>query len=137
MTRFWITVEQGVNFVLKCLEQMVGGELFVPKLPSMNMMDLAKIIGPECKMEIVGIRPGEKLHEVMIPRDDARRTLEYDDHYIIQPDFRFWGGRFKNNGGKPVADDFEYNSGTNPWKLTSKEMQKMVETLGSSTASKQ
>ena len=137
MTRFWITIEQGVNFVLKCLEQMVGGELFVPKLPSMNMMDLAKVIGPECKIEIIGIRPGEKLHEVMIPRDDARRTLEYDDHYIIQPDFRFWGGRFKNNGGKPVVDDFEYNSGTNPWKLTSKEMQKMVETLGSSTASKQ
>jgi UDP-N-acetylglucosamine 4,6-dehydratase len=129
MTRFWITLEQGVNFVLKCLERMVGGELFVPKLPSMNMMDLAKVIGPECKVEIIGIRPGEKLHEVMIPRDDARRTLEYDDHYIIQPDFNFWSGRFRNNGGKPVVDDFEYNSGTNPWKLTSEEMQIMVETL--------
>jgi len=84
MTRFWITLEQGVNFVLNCLTTMIGGELFVPKLPSMNIMDLAKVIAPECKTEIVGIRPGEKLHEVMIPRDDARRSLEYDNHYVIQ-----------------------------------------------------
>jgi len=87
MTRFWITLEQGVNFVLSRLEKMVGGELFVPKIPSMNIMDLAKVIAPECKTEIVGIRPGEKLHELMITRDDARRTLEFRDHYIIQPEF--------------------------------------------------
>jgi len=122
MTRFWITLEQGVNFVLKGLETMVGGELFVPKLPSMNMMDLAKVMAPECKTEIVGIRPGEKLHEVMIPKDDARRTLEFDDHYVLQPDFQFWGKRFKENGGKPVADDFEYDSDTNPWRLKPEEM---------------
>jgi UDP-N-acetylglucosamine 4,6-dehydratase len=129
MTRFWITLEQGVNFVLGCLEQMVGGELFVPKLPSMNIMDLAKVIAPKGKTEIIGIRPGEKLHEVMIPRDDARRTLEYKDHYVIQPDFTFWGKRFVNNYGIPVIEDFEYNSGTNPWMLSAEEMKEIVRGL--------
>ena len=128
MTRFWITLEQGVDFVLNCLEQMVGGELFVPKIPSMNIMDLAKAIDPECKTEIVGVRPGEKLHEIMVTRDDARRTLEYDDHYVVQPDFEYWGHRCKENGGKRVAEDFEYNSGTNPWFLTIDEMREMIET---------
>jgi len=127
MTRFWITLEQGVNFVLKCLEQMVGGELFVPKIPSMNIMDLATAVAPECKTEIVGIRPGEKLHEVMVTRDDTRKTLEYKDYYIVQPDFQFWGRRFKSNGGNPLPEDFEYNSGTNPWFLTIDEMREMVE----------
>jgi UDP-N-acetylglucosamine 4,6-dehydratase/5-epimerase len=129
MTRFWITLEQGVNFVLSRLESMVGGELFVPKIPSMNIMDLAKVIAPECPTEIVGIRPGEKLHEVMIPRDDARRTLEFDNHYVIQPDFDFWGRRFNNNGGKSLPDEFEYNSDTNPWKLTSMEMMEIIKRL--------
>ena len=130
MTRFWITLEQGVNFVLCRLETMVGGELFVPKLPSMNIMDLAKVIAPECKTEIIGIRPGEKLHEVMIPKDDARRTIEYADHYIIQPDFDFWGRRFTSNGGQSVPDEFEYNSGDNPWMLTPKEMGEIIRSLG-------
>jgi UDP-N-acetylglucosamine 4,6-dehydratase len=129
MTRFWITLEQGVDFVLKCLELMVGGELFVPKIPSMNMMDLAKAIAPECKTEIIGIRPGEKLHEVMVPKDDAHRTIEYDDKYIIKSDFRFFDHRFNSNGGKPVPEDFEYNSGTNPWKLTIEEAREMIESL--------
>ena len=129
MTRFWITLEQGVDFVLNCLEQMVGGELYVPKIPSMNIMDLAKAIAPECKTEIVGVRPGEKLHEVMITRDDARRTIEYKDYYIVQPDFQFWGSRFENNGGNPLPEDFEYNSGTNPWFLTIDEMRDMVESI--------
>jgi len=127
MTRFWIILEQGVNFVLNCLEQMVGGELFVPKIPSMNIMDLAKAIDPECKTEIVGIRPGEKLHEIMVTKDDARKTLEYKDHYVVQPDFEYWGHRCKENGGKRVAEDFEYNSGTNPWFLTIDEMREMLE----------
>ncbi len=129
MTRFWITLEQGVNFVLSRLEKMVGGELFVPKIPSMNIMDLAKVIAPECKTEIVGIRPGEKLHELMITRDDARRTLEFRDHYIIQPEFQFWKQRHNNKKGKPVTEDFEYNSGTNEWKLTIKEMQTILKNL--------
>lgn len=129
MTRFWITLEQGVNFVLDSLERMVGGELFVPKIPSMNIMDLAKAIAPECKTEVVGIRPGEKLHEVMVPRDDARRTLEFDSYYLIQPDFNFWGRRFKNNGGKPVPEDFEYNSGTNTCWLSVDELREILKTL--------
>jgi UDP-N-acetylglucosamine 4,6-dehydratase/5-epimerase len=129
MTRFWITLEQGVDFVFKCLEIMVGGELFVPKIPSMNMMDLAKAIAPECKTEIIGIRPGEKLHEIMVPRDEAHRTIEYDDKYIIQPDFRFFGRRFNPNSGKPVPEGFEYNSETNPWKLSIDEMREIIRSL--------
>lgn len=129
MTRFWITLDKGVNFVLSCLDAMVGGELFVPKLPSMNIMDLAKVIAPECKANIIGIRPGEKLHEVMITRDDARRTIEYADNYIIQPDFDFWGRRFTNNGGKAVPEAFEYSSGENPWMLTSEEMGEIIRSL--------
>ena len=128
MTRFWITIEQGVNFVLDCLERMVGGELFVPKLPSMNIMDLAKAIDPECKTEIIGIRPGEKIHEVMIPMDEARRTVEFDSYYIIQPNFSFWEKR-NNHGGKPVDENFEYNSGTNPWILTVDDMKRIIKTL--------
>ena len=129
MTRFWITLEQGAKFVLKCLETMVGGELFVPKIPSMNMMDLAKAICPECKTEIIGIRPGEKLHEVMVPKDDAHRTLEYEDYYLIQPDFRFFGRRFNIEKGKQVSNDFEYSSDTNPWKLSVKEAREMIKGL--------
>jgi UDP-N-acetylglucosamine 4,6-dehydratase len=128
MTRFWITIEQGVNFVLDCLERMVGGELFIPKLPSLNIMDLAKAIDPKRKTKIIGIRPGEKIHEVMIPIDDARRTVEFDSYYIIQPDFLFWEKR-NNHSGKPVPENFEYNSGTNPWRLTVEEMKGMIKTL--------
>ena len=128
MTRFWITIEQGVNFVLDCLEQMVGGELFVPKLPSMNIMDLAKAIDPACKTEIIGIRAGEKIHEVMIPMDEARRTVEFDSYYILQPNFGFWEKR-NNHSGKPVDENFEYNSGTNPWVLTVEDMQRIIKTL--------
>jgi len=129
MTRFWITLDQAVEFVLKCLEIMVGGELFVPKIPSMNMMDLAKATCPECKTEIVGIRPGEKLHEIMIPKGAACRTLEYENYYIIQPDFNFWGRRFNGENGKQISDDFEYSSDTNPWKLSVEEAREMVKAL--------
>ena len=133
MTRFWITLDQGVNFVLDCLERMVGGELFVPKLPSMNIMDLAKAIAPKCQTRIIGIRPGEKLHEVMITKDDARKTLEFDNYYIIQPQFRFFEGRFKNNGGKSVPEDFEYNSQSNTWWLTENDLKDMLEKLPTRT----
>lgn len=129
MTRFWITLEHGVDFVLDCLEKMVGGELFVPKLPSMNIMDLAKAIAPECKTKVVGIRPGEKLHEIMIPRDEARNTLEFKNYFIIQPDFRFFGHRFKNKYGKLVPEDFEYNSGTNKQQLSVEELRKILRFL--------
>ncbi len=129
MTRFWITLEHGVNFVLDCLKRMVGGEIFVPKIPSMNIMDLAKAICPQCKTKLVGIRPGEKLHEVMVPKDDARNTVEFDDHYVIKPAFRFFKRRFCENGCKKVDEGFEYNSNTNPWKLSVEDMKKMIEEL--------
>jgi UDP-N-acetylglucosamine 4,6-dehydratase len=129
MTRFWVTLEKGVNFVLDCLQMMVGGELFVPKIPSMNIMDLAKAIAPECETEIVGIRSGEKIHELMIPKDEAHKTLEFDDFYVIQPDFDFWERRTPWNGGGQVEDDFEYSSGTNPWKLTVDDMRTLIEKL--------
>jgi UDP-N-acetylglucosamine 4,6-dehydratase len=129
MTRFWITLEQGVNFVLKCLETMVGGELFVPKIPSMNMLDLAKALAPECKTKIIGIRAGEKINEVMIPKDDAYRAIEYDDKYVIMPEHDFFPCRFDINGGKPVAEGFEYNSETNPLKLSIDEAREMIATI--------
>ena len=129
MTRFWITLEHGVDFVLKCLERMVGGEIFVPKIPSMNIMDLAKAICPGCKTEIVGIRPGEKLNEIMVPRDDARNTVEFDDCYVIKPTFRFFSRRFSEEGSGPVPEDFEYNSGTNSQWLTVDKLKEMVGAL--------
>ena len=130
MTRFWITINQAVDFVLKCLETMLGGELFVPKIPSMSMMDLANAICPRCEIKEIGIRAGEKIHEVMIPKEDGRRTLEFDQYYVIQPDFRFWGRRFKNNDGKSVPDDFQYDSGTNPWRFSIEDMRSVIEELG-------
>lgn len=129
MTRFWITLQQGVDFVLDSLERMVGGEMFVPKLPSMNIMDLAKAIAPECPVRIVGIRPGEKLHELMIPRDDARRTLEFEKYYLIQPDFRFWERRYVRNGAHTLPEDFEYSSDTNPRYLGVEEMREIIRGL--------
>ena len=129
MTRFWITLEQGVDFVLKCLERMVGGEIFVPKIPSMNIMDIAKAICPECATEVAGIRPGEKLHEVMIPIDDARNTLEYEDYYMIKPSFHFFRRRFNEDVCQSVPEDFEYNSGTNTWWLTPEELREMIKSI--------
>jgi UDP-N-acetylglucosamine 4,6-dehydratase len=129
MTRFWITLEEGVKFVLRCLGQMVGGELFVPKLPSMNIMDLVAAIAPKCQTEIIGIRPGEKLHEVMITEDDARNTLEYKDYYVIKPDFRYFERRFNDGEGKPVPEDFEYNSLNNPWRLKPEELRKLIKKM--------
>ena len=127
MTRFWITLEQGVEFVLWSLEHMCGGELFVPKIPSMNIMDLVKAMAPECETRIVGIRPGEKLHELMITRDDARRTLEFDKFYVVQPEFHYWHRRSNWEKGAPVPDDFEYSSGDNPWRLTIDEMKAILD----------
>lgn len=128
MTRFWISLEQAVRFVLNRLMRMVGGELFVPKLPSMNIVDLAKALAPECQLKMIGIRPGEKLHEIMITMDDARRTVEFADHYLVKPDFEFFGHRFGNDIGTSVPEDFEYNSADNPWRLTIDELRGMIET---------
>jgi len=131
MTRFWITLEQGVQFVVSCLGRMQGGEVFVPKIPSMNIMDLAHAIAPDCKTEIVGIRPGEKMHEVMVPEDDARHTIEYEDSYVILPSFHDWDSDAytKQNGGKLCPDGFRYSSDTNSQWVTVEQLHKMVGTL--------
>lgn len=126
MTRFWITLEQGVRFALECLERMVGGEMFIPKIPSMNIMDLAKAVAPECSIKYIGIRPGEKLHEVMIPVDEARRTIEYNGYYVIKPEFRFFASRYKKNGGAQVPEGFEYSSETNTRWLSIDELREML-----------
>lgn len=114
MTRFWITLDQGVNFVLSSLEIMSGGEIFVPKIPSMKVVDFAAAIAPDLPQEIVGIRPGEKLHETMITPDDARMTLELQDRYIIEPSFAFWSNvHLAGHNARSVADGFEYASNQN------------------------
>jgi len=125
MTRFWITLDQGVQFVLDCLNRMYGGEIFIPKLPSMQITDLAEAIAPGCNIEYVGIRPGEKLHEVMIPKDDAHHTIEFENFYIIQPQFPWWG-KEKCQEGSPLPDGFRYSSDTNDWWLSISELRKMV-----------
>jgi UDP-N-acetylglucosamine 4,6-dehydratase len=118
MTRFWITLQQGVAFVLKDFQRMQGGEIFVPKIPSVRIVDLAKAMAPDLRTKIIGIRPGEKLHETMCPADDSHLTLEFDDHYVIRPSIRFVDrvdfrcNPLGENGG-PVAQGFEFNSGTN------------------------
>jgi len=124
MTRFWITLDQGVQFVIDSLERMHGGEIFVPKIPSMKVMDLAKAIAPDCDVEIVGIRPGEKLHEAMIMEDDARHTVEFDDHYVIQPEFPWWSKNFAE-GGKSLPEGFAYTSDNNTEWLTIEQLEKL------------
>lgn len=128
MTRFWITLEQGVRFVLENFARMQGGELFVPKIPSMNIMDLARAIAPECATEIVGIRPGEKLHEYMISCEDSRNTLEYSDYYVIQPQFIWWNQAqyTGTNGGKPVSEGFSYSSDNNTRWLSIDELREII-----------
>jgi len=131
MTRFWITLEHGVQFVLDSLKRMQGGELFVPKIPSMNIMDLAKAIAPKVKTKIIGIRPGEKIHEIMISPDDAINTLEFDSYYVIQPAHPWWDNLdyLKINGGKKVEDGFSYSSGNNTHWLTIEELKKVITKL--------
>jgi UDP-N-acetylglucosamine 4,6-dehydratase len=129
MTRFWITLEQGITLVLAAIKWMRGGEIFVPKIPSMKIVDLARAMAPECRLEIIGIRPGEKLHEVMIPGDESRNTFEYDTHYIIAPAFHEWTTfDFRSNGGRPTAEGFMYSSDTNDHWLTSDELRAMAGT---------
>ncbi|MEP2827849.1 UDP-N-acetylglucosamine 4,6-dehydratase (inverting) [Parvibaculum sp.] len=120
MTRFWITLQEGVDFVIRNFERMHGGEIFVPKIPSVRITDLASAMAPELKQEIIGIRPGEKLHETMCPADDSHLTVEFPDHFVIRPTIKFFRGDvdyLTNNieeRGEPVAQGFDYSSGTNP-----------------------
>ncbi|MDH5765603.1 MAG: UDP-N-acetylglucosamine 4,6-dehydratase (inverting) [Gammaproteobacteria bacterium] len=128
MTRFWITLQQGVDFVLKNFDRMQGGEIFVPKIPSVRVVDLATAMAPELEQKIIGIRPGEKLHEIMCPADDSHLTLEFDDHYVIQPTIKFHHVDldYSRNGlgevGKLVNQGFAYDSGENPHFLTIEEI---------------
>jgi UDP-N-acetylglucosamine 4,6-dehydratase len=126
MTRFWITLDQGVAFVCSCLGMMRGGEIFVPKIPSMKIVDLAAAIAPGLKHKIVGIRPGEKLHEVMITSDDARATRDLGDRYVILPATLLWQDKARKLDGKPVADDFRYASDTNERWLTTAALLKLI-----------
>jgi UDP-N-acetylglucosamine 4,6-dehydratase len=130
MTRFWITLPQAVELVLKAFKYMTGGEIFVPKIPSMRMEDFARAIAPQADIEEVGIRPGEKMHEVMIPEDDARHTREYDDHYRIIPEFLNWQApKDFGNGGKELPEGFSYRSDNNSWWLTKDELLEIISGL--------
>lgn len=131
MTRFWLRLEDGVEFVLKNFQRMQGGEIFIPKIPSMRIVDLVEAMAPELSMKVIGIRPGEKLHEVMCPSDIYYDTIEFSDHFVIKPSIKFWeGADYTVNAlgekGKPVPDGFEYNSGTNPHFLTVEELRAML-----------
>lgn len=131
MTRFFITLEQGVNFVLQSFSNMVGGEIFVPKIPSVTITDVAKAIAPDCEQIVSGIRPGEKLHEIMVTEDDARYTMEFPDMYVIQPQFHWWNQHsYKISNAKdaqPCMENFNYRSDTNPNFLTVDEIAKLAE----------
>jgi UDP-N-acetylglucosamine 4,6-dehydratase len=125
MTRFWLTLEQGVKFVIRCLEQMHGGEIFVPKIPSMRLLDLAETVAPGCQVEYIGIRPGEKLHEVLVSEDESRQTLETEDMYVIQPSHPWW--KSENwVGAKPLREGFRYSSDSNERWLTRRELEELV-----------
>lgn len=125
MTRFWLTLEQGVRFVIRCTEQMEGGEVFVPKIPSTRIIDLAKVIAPDAELEVVGIRPGEKLHEVLINEDEARSTLEREDMYVVTPTVPLWQ-RDLQYKGNPLPDGFRYASDTNPQWLTIEQIRAII-----------
>jgi UDP-N-acetylglucosamine 4,6-dehydratase/5-epimerase len=134
MTRFWITLQQGVAFVLRSFERMYGGEIFVPKIPSTTITDLATAMAPGLAHKIVGVRPGEKLHEIMCPKDDAHLTIEFADHFVIQPTILFtqhpeFSVNRSGERGTAVGDTFEYNSGTNPHFLNVGEIRKLMESV--------
>lgn len=130
MTRFWITLKKGVDFVLERLEHMSGGEIFVPKIPTMSLRDLASAIGPHCKQRVIGIRPGEKLHEVLIPFDESNNTLEYSQHYTVFPAFKWWNVKdhMVDQGeiGIPVGTNFQYRSNSDHWRLSAEELHSML-----------
>lgn len=127
MTRFWITQKQAVDFIIDSIERMKGGEIFIPKIPSMRIIDLAKIIAPNCEMEITGIRPGEKIHEVLLTAEEARHSKDFFGYFIIEPEFKFWK---KNNiGGEILPDDFRYSSDKNKVWLDEKRLKKILEEI--------
>jgi UDP-N-acetylglucosamine 4,6-dehydratase len=126
MTRFWLTLEQGVRFVIRCIEQMRGGEVFVPKIPSTCIVDLAKVIAPQAGYTIIGIRPGEKLHEVLISEDEARSTVELKDMFVVQPSGTLWFGHGWQDQGSKLPDGFCYSSDTNPDRLNVDQIREFI-----------
>jgi UDP-N-acetylglucosamine 4,6-dehydratase/5-epimerase len=133
MTRFAITLDQGVDFVITALNEMLGGEIFVPKLPSMKVVDLIPLIVPGGKFEIIGIRPGEKLHEIMIPGEESRNCIDMGKYYVLQPSHHWWNvteflERIKERG-KPIVEAFEYASSTNDWWLSPDELKSLVQSV--------
>jgi UDP-N-acetylglucosamine 4,6-dehydratase/5-epimerase len=131
MTRFWIKLEDGANFVERSVHMMRGGEIFIPKVPSMRITDLAAAIGPQCEQETVGIRPGEKLHELLLTRDDARHTLEFKDFFVIQPAIHMWNDiqstTYGGEQGRPVPADFEYASNNNDLWLDAPQLKSAID----------
>jgi len=127
MTRFWLSLEQGVRFTIRCIEQMQGGEVFIPKIPSTNIVDLAQAIAPDCRIEYIGIRPGEKLHEVLVSDDEARHTLELEDMFVIEPQASLWFGHAWRERGKPLPEDYRYASDTNDEWLDQVAIKKLVQ----------
>ena len=125
MTRFWIELEQGVRFAIRCVEVMRGGEIFVPKIPSMRVMDLVEAVAPGCRVEFIGIRPGEKLHEVLIAEEEGRQALEFEDMFVLEPIYPSWA--FKSpEGGKRPAAGFRYSSDTNSSWLSAAQMSELT-----------
>ena len=135
MTRFWITLDQGIKFVVDSFQRMHGGEIFVPKIPSVRILDLAKAMAADLETNFIGIRPGEKIHEIMCPKDSAHLTIEFKDHYVIRPSIRFIEEvDFQKDNqleiGQIVDSEFEYSSATNEHFLSIEEIRKLNTTLG-------
>lgn len=125
MTRFWLTLEQGAEFVMNCIELMKGGEIFVPKIPSMRIIDLAKTIAPDARLEFIGIRPGEKLHEVLITEDESRHSKEFEKYFVIEPELKYWQ-EISSNGGKKLPEGFRYTSDNNMEWISTDVLQRMI-----------
>ena len=129
MTRFWMSLEDGVRFVMHCIAQMQGGEIFIPKIPSLRITDLADAVAPGCEVEYIGIRPGEKLHEVLVSEDEAQQTLEFDDMYVVQPAYTWWNVEGLA-GARSVDEDFRFRSDTNTEWLDTAAIRRLAEGVG-------
>ena len=126
MTRFWLSIDQGVRFTIRCIEQMQGGEVFVPKIPSTRVVDVARAVAPDAEVELIGIRPGEKMHEVLVSEDEARHTAELDDMYVVEPPGALWFGHEWREKGKPLPEGFAYSSDNNKQSLTVDEIRELI-----------
>lgn len=129
MTRFWITLDQGIELVLMALEKMVGGEIFIPQIPSMRLKDFVQALAPDCKVKIIGVRPGEKIHETLITVEEARRAKRLANHYIILPDTKDWAGHDHYRDNPEVPADFMLSSNTNDRWLTSEELDGLINSV--------